>query len=101
MIHMVDAASTEGRDPVEDILTINRELEQYNEEIARRPQVIAANKIDCFYGGRQRHRPSEIKRNIRAKGHPRYADFRCHRGRRKRFTVSLQEPFRTNCQMIK
>lgn len=50
LIHMVDAASTEGRDPVEDILTINRELEQYNEEIARRPQVIAANKIDCFYG---------------------------------------------------
>ena len=38
LIHMVDAASTEGRDPVEDILTINRELEQYNEEIARRPQ---------------------------------------------------------------
>lgn len=50
MIHLVDAASTEGRDPVEDIKVINQELEAYNPEIAKRPQVIAANKIDCFYG---------------------------------------------------
>jgi GTP-binding protein len=50
LIHMVDAASTEGRDPIEDIRAINKELEAYNPEIADRPQVIAANKIDCFYG---------------------------------------------------
>lgn len=50
LIHIVDAASTEGRDPVADIHAINRELEAYNPEIAARPQVIAANKIDCFYG---------------------------------------------------
>lgn len=50
MIHIVDAASTEGRDPVADIYAINKELEIYNPEIARRPQVIAANKIDMFYG---------------------------------------------------
>ena len=50
LIHMVDAASTEGRDPIEDIRAINKELEAYNPEIAKRPQVIAANKIDCFYG---------------------------------------------------
>lgn len=49
MIHLVDAASTEGRDPIEDIYTINKELENYNEELAKRPQVIAANKIDCIY----------------------------------------------------
>ena len=49
IIHMVDAASVEGRDPVEDIYTINKELENYNEEIAKRPQVIAANKIDAIY----------------------------------------------------
>lgn len=47
MIHVVDAAGTEGRDPVEDIYKINAELEAYNPEIARRPQVIAANKIDA------------------------------------------------------
>jgi GTP-binding protein len=51
MIHMVDAASTEGRDPVADIYAINKELKAYNEEIAARPQVIAANKIDAIYEG--------------------------------------------------
>lgn len=49
MIHIVDAASTEGRDPVADIYAINKELEIYNPEIAHRPQIIAANKIDMFY----------------------------------------------------
>ena len=49
MIHVVDAASTEGRDPIDDIYKINAELKAYNEEIAKRPQVIAANKIDAIY----------------------------------------------------
>ena len=49
IIHMVDAASTEGRDPIEDIYKINKELEAYNPEIAKRPQVIAANKIDAVF----------------------------------------------------
>ena len=51
MIHVVDAAGTEGRDPVEDIYTINAELKAYNEQIAGRPQVIAANKTDLIYDG--------------------------------------------------
>ena len=68
LIHMVDAASTEGRDPVEDILTINRELEQYNEEIARRPQVIAANKIDCFYGDDRDPALQRLKETFEPKG---------------------------------
>ena len=46
MIHVVDAAGSEGRDPIDDIYKINAELEAYNPEIASRPQVIAANKID-------------------------------------------------------
>lgn len=49
LIHIVDAASTEGRDPVDDINKIDKELAAYNPEIAARPQVIAANKIDCIY----------------------------------------------------
>lgn len=49
IIHIVDAAGTEGRDPIEDIYAINKELEAYNPEIANRPQVIAANKIDALY----------------------------------------------------
>lgn len=48
MIHIVDAAGSEGRDPVADIHAINKELEAYNKEIAVRPQVIAANKIDVI-----------------------------------------------------
>ena len=49
IIHMVDVAGTEGRDPIEDIYAINKELAAYNEEIAKRPQVIAANKTDAIY----------------------------------------------------
>lgn len=47
MIHVVDAAGTEGRDPIADIHAINKELSLYKEDIARRPQVIAANKMDA------------------------------------------------------
>ena len=50
IIHMVDAASVEGRDPVDDILKINQELAQYDASLAKKPQVIAANKMDAFYG---------------------------------------------------
>ena len=49
MIHVVDAAGSEGRDPVDDIHKINAELEAYNPEIAERPQVIAANKTDLIF----------------------------------------------------
>lgn len=49
LIHLVDAASTEGRDPIADIYAINKELEAYNADIAHRPQVIAANKIDAIF----------------------------------------------------
>ncbi|MCH5249645.1 MAG: GTPase ObgE [Lachnospiraceae bacterium] len=49
ILHIVDAASTEGRDPIEDIYAINKELEAYNAEIASRPQIIAANKTDVIY----------------------------------------------------
>ncbi len=50
MLHLVDAASTEGRDPIEDIYAINKELEQYNADVSKRPQIIVANKIDVIYG---------------------------------------------------
>lgn len=49
MIHIVDAAGTEGRDPVEDIYKINAELKAYNPDIAGRPQIIAANKTDVIF----------------------------------------------------
>ncbi len=49
LVHVVDAASTEGRDPIADIHAINKELEAYNPELLKRPQVIAANKTDAIY----------------------------------------------------
>lgn len=49
MIHIVDAASVEGRDPIDDIYKINAELAAYNADLAKRPQVIAANKVDAIY----------------------------------------------------
>ena len=49
MIHVVDAAGTEGRDPIADIYAINHELESFNKDLLLKPQVIAANKIDAVY----------------------------------------------------
>ena len=45
LLHVIDAAGSEGRDPVEDYEQINRELEKYG-DLANRPQIIAANKMD-------------------------------------------------------
>ena len=50
LIHMVDAAGVEGRDPIADIHAINKELEAYNPDLLNKPQVIAANKTDAIYG---------------------------------------------------
>lgn len=61
IIHMVDAASTEGRDPIEDIAAINKELERYNKDLLKRPQVIAANKTDVLFGEEQENAINRIK----------------------------------------
>ena len=49
LVHVVDAASTEGRDPVEDIYQIDEELSAYNVSLEKKPQIIAANKCDAIY----------------------------------------------------
>ncbi|MBQ8597013.1 MAG: GTPase ObgE [Lachnospiraceae bacterium] len=69
IIHIVDAASTEGRDPIEDIYAINKELEAYNPDIAKRPQVIAANKTDMIYEDPEAEDPVErIKKEFEPQG---------------------------------
>lgn len=65
LIHIVDAASTEGRDPIEDIYAINKELESFNPELLQKPQVIAANKIDALYDGE-----SEVLEKLRKEFEP-------------------------------
>lgn len=46
ILHIVDASGIEGRDPVDDFYKINKELKKYSERIARRTQILVANKID-------------------------------------------------------
>lgn len=48
LLHVVDAAGTEGRDPVEDIRVMMDELRRYNEDLLKKPMLIAANKTDVI-----------------------------------------------------
>ncbi len=68
IIHIVDAASTEGRDPLQDINAINEELVRYNPELANKPQVIAANKCDVFYGSEEETVITLLKEEFEPKG---------------------------------
>ncbi|MDP2920788.1 MAG: GTPase ObgE [Candidatus Omnitrophota bacterium] len=56
LIHMIDMASVDARDPADDFKSINKELELYNPELVKRPQVIAVNKMDI----------PEAKENLKA-----------------------------------
>ncbi len=68
LIHVVDSASTEGRDPVADIRAINKELEAYNPELLSRPQVIAANKIDAIYEDGEENPVDRLRREFEPDG---------------------------------
>lgn len=46
LVHVVDVSGSEGRDPIADFETINRELKQFNEQMSHTPQIVAGNKID-------------------------------------------------------
>ena len=46
LLHIIDAAGSEGRDPIEDFEKINAELEKFDPELSKLPQIVAANKID-------------------------------------------------------
>ncbi|RKJ00722.1 GTPase ObgE [bacterium D16-54] len=71
LIHVVDAAGTEGRNPAEDIRTIHKELEKYNPDLLKRPMVIAANKMDAVYTGDED--PAELlRREFEPEGIPVY-----------------------------
>ena len=48
LLHVVDISASEGRDPIEDIKTINNELARYSEQLASRPQIVLANKSDML-----------------------------------------------------
>ena len=48
LLHFIDVSGTEGRDPVEDFKTINKELKKYSEKLSQRTQILVATKIDII-----------------------------------------------------
>ena len=73
LIHLVDAASVEGRDPVSDIYAINRELSRYHAGLEDKPQIIAANKTDLIYVEEGGEDPVErIRKEFEPQGIPVY-----------------------------
>ncbi len=70
LIHIVDTASFDGRDPVEDIIQINSELEKFNPDIMKKPMVIAANKVDVAQADEEGRDPVErVKEYCEANGY--------------------------------
>lgn len=70
MIHVADAASTEGRDPVEDIYAINKELSSFNPALMEKRQVIAANKLDALPPEEAEKSVKRLKEEFEPKGIP-------------------------------
>jgi GTP-binding protein len=66
IVHVVDVSGSEGRDPKEDFEIINRELKNFNEEMATRPQIVAANKCDMA----SEEQIEEFKKFISERGLP-------------------------------
>jgi GTP-binding protein len=64
LVHVLDASGSEGRDPIEDFEAINRELAAFNPELAKQPQLVAANKTDLASPGcLERLRDYFLKKN--------------------------------------
>ncbi len=64
LVHVIDGASVEGRDPIADVYAINDELKKYNSDVANKPQIIVANKMDAC------ENPDEIINKLKAEFEP-------------------------------
>ena len=81
LVHVVDVSGSEGRDPVEDLDTINAELVQYSGELARRPQIVVANKTDIMTDDENLER---LRRRAEELGYPLFAlSAAAHQGTRE------------------
>lgn len=67
LVHLIDVAGSEGRDPVEDFDIINSELSDYSPELASRPQIVAANKCDLL--GDDRENIDRLREHVEALGY--------------------------------
>jgi GTP-binding protein len=61
LVHLVDVSGASGRDPIEDLDTVRRELELFQPSLAAKPQIVAANKIDAL-GSHRGAAVAELKR---------------------------------------
>lgn len=64
LVHVIDGASVEGRDPIADVYAINEELKKYNSDVANKPQIIVANKMDAC------ENPDEVINNLKKEFEP-------------------------------
>ena len=72
LIHVVDVSGSEGRDPRDDFDKINAELMAYSPKIMRKPQIVAANKIDELEEGENDPKYLEFKEYVNSKGYDCY-----------------------------
>lgn len=73
LVHVVDVSGSEGRDPAADFDAINAELSQYSPDLAKRPQIVAANKVDIMADPKNLER---LRAHVEAKGLPPAGDLR-------------------------
>ncbi len=69
LLHVVDISGSEGRDPIEDFETINKELSMYSEVLSTRPQIVVGNKADSIF---DEEKAVEFEQYIKEKGYPFY-----------------------------
>ncbi len=69
LVHVLDASGSEGRDPYEDFKMINRELREFSEVLADKPQIVALNKIDLC----EEEDVLALKKKIEADGYEVYS----------------------------
>jgi GTP-binding protein len=65
LLHLVDVSSASGRDAVTDYLTVNHELREYNPELAKRPQIVVATKLDALD---EPERLEALRKQVQAEG---------------------------------
>lgn len=70
LVHIVDVAGSEGRDPIEDFEKINEELKNYSADLAARPMIVAANKCDLIPDGNDNLK--RLKEYVTRRGYPFY-----------------------------
>ena len=67
LIHIVDIAGSEGRDPIEDFDKINDELVKYSERVSKKPQIVVGNKSDLIF---DQKKADEFRKYVEGKGYP-------------------------------